>query len=88
MVETEGINRLAQMGVVFDNATTASPVSGPARASIMTGLYPSSHGVWTNDHIFNGGLDYLPKRMTDNGYITAAFGKLHHAPANDRNNFV
>ena len=87
MVETEGINRLAQMGVVFDNATTASPVSGPARASIMTGLYPSSHGVWTNDHVFNEGLDYLPKRMTDNGYITAAFGKLHHAPANDSKGF-
>ena len=87
MIECEGTNELARMGVVFDNAITASPVSAPARASMMTGRYPSTHGVWCNDRPFNEGMEYLPQRMADNGYITAAFGKLHHTPAADSKGF-
>lgn len=86
-MKTPGVNRLAKMGVVFDNAITASPVCAPARASMMTGRYPSAHGVWSNDLPFNDGMEYFAERMNENGYITAAFGKMHHYPAADAKGF-
>jgi arylsulfatase len=86
-VPTPNLDRLAQRGVVFDRAITASPVCGPARASMMTGLYPTRHGVWKNDLPFRPGLEYLAERMNALGYQTGAFGKLHHTPALDVKGF-
>lgn len=86
-VPTPNLDRLARMGVVFDRAITCSPVCAPARASMMTGHYPSRHGVWTNDLPFRPGLEYLPKRMNDLGYATSCFGKMHHFPADDTKGF-
>ena len=42
---TPNLDRLAKMGARFTNFFCASPVCSPARASIMTGEMPSSHGV-------------------------------------------
>ena len=39
------LDKLAEEGVVFDNFFCTSPVCSPARASILTGLLPSQHGV-------------------------------------------
>ena len=39
---------LAENGVVFDNAYTASPLCTPARASLMTGLLPSRTHSYDN----------------------------------------
>ncbi len=86
-IPTPNIDQLARMGVVFDNAITQSPVCAPARASMMTGRFVSDHKVWTNDVPFREGLDYLPERMNALGYMTGAFGKLHHFPATDGKGF-
>lgn len=86
-VPTPNLDRLARDGVIFDRAITASTVCAPARASMMTGCYPSDHQVWTNDMPFRAGLDFLPHRMNAAGYVTAAFGKLHHFPALDGKGF-
>src|SRR2546429_3543703 len=42
------LSRLAESGVVFDAAYTASPLCAPARASLMTGLLPSRTGAYDN----------------------------------------
>lgn len=86
-IDTENIDSLAENGYLFTNAVTASPVCGPARACIMTGKSVSEHGVFTNDIKFNEGLEYLPEKMNKLGYKTAAFGKLHHTPADDLKGF-
>lgn len=86
-VPTPNLDRLASMGVVFDRAISQSPVCGPSRATMMTGRYPSDHGVWTNDVPFREGLEYLPQRMNARGYRTGAFGKLHHTPGRDTKGF-
>ena len=44
-VSTPNMDRLAERGVRFDNAYTPATLCSPARASIMTGLYPHAHGV-------------------------------------------
>lgn len=40
--------RLAREGVLFDQATSVAPLTVPAHASIMTGLWPPAHGVRDN----------------------------------------
>ena len=42
---TPGIDRLAREGVRFTNAFCTNPVCSPNRATLMTGLMPSQHGV-------------------------------------------
>jgi len=44
-IETPNINRLANEGIVFENAFTVLGVSAPSRSSIITGMYPSSIGT-------------------------------------------
>ena len=44
-VSTPNMDRLAERGVRFDNAYSPATLCSPARASIMTGLYPHAHGV-------------------------------------------
>jgi len=73
-VATPNLDRLAESGVLFENATTVTPLTLPAHSSILTGTYPMSHGVRDN-----GGY-YLEKEqvtltetLKQKGYATGAF---------------
>ena len=79
-IPTPNLDALAENGVVFDNAITASTVCGPARAAIMTGRFVSDHDGWTNDIPCREGIDYYPERLTDAGYMTAGVGIYDHPP--------
>jgi len=48
IVQTPNIDRLANEGIRFSQAYTPTALCGPARASVLTGLFPVSHGVQTN----------------------------------------
>ncbi len=73
--------RLAQRGMTFQRAYTALPVCSPARASMLTGLYPHNHGLTENDGRFGGrpGLEsedtILSRPLLDAGYRCGWFGK-------------
>lgn len=41
-VRTPALDRLAERGVVFDNAYTPSPLCGPSRMSALAGCYPKT----------------------------------------------
>jgi len=47
-VKTPNLDALAGRGVLFEQAATSSPLTLPAHCSIMTGLYPTYHGVRVN----------------------------------------
>ena len=78
VVVTPHLDRLAAEGVRFDHAWTESPICQPARASLLTGRFPTDHGVLGN---FAGNCqpewDTFPRRLQQAGYTTASIGKTH-----------
>ena len=44
-VPTPNLARIAEEGIIFDNCYTPCPVCTPARASLISGLYPHNHNI-------------------------------------------
>jgi len=78
-LETPNIDRLARDGVQFANAFHAVPLCSPNRASILTGQYPSRHGIIDNvaRNRMSHRLETFPQALQREGYETAFFGKWH-----------
>lgn len=73
-VATPHIDRLAAEGVRFSNASSTVPFTLPAHSSIMTGLYPPSHGVRENvGYVLGADRTTLAERFRDAGYRTGGF---------------
>jgi arylsulfatase A-like enzyme len=60
-------------GVVFDRAFAQRAATWPSLASLLSGLYPSGHGVEENGYGFPDDLPTLPKLLRAAGYRTGAF---------------
>lgn len=76
-LRTPNLDRLAQEAIRFDRAYTCSPVCGPARSAIFTGLYPHSNGVLGNDEAPHAGIPTLGQRLTNAGIHCGYIGKWH-----------
>ena len=74
---TPHLDRLAAGGMRFDRAYTCTPVCGPARSALLTGLYPHSNGVLANDMAPALGLPTLGQRLQSAGFATGYIGKWH-----------
>jgi uncharacterized sulfatase len=74
---TPNIDRLAARGVRFNAAYTCSPVCGPARSAIFTGLYPHANGVLGNDMAPSIDVPTLGQRLQAAGFATGYVGKWH-----------
>jgi len=74
------IDALARDGVVFDNAFTTVPRTGPAVASMLTGLYPREHGVRRVWDRLGPDPATLAELLREEGYATGAVvtHNLHH----------
>ncbi len=69
---TPNIDRIAEEGVLFKNAYSTSVWTPPAHASMLTGLYPSQHGVVDENKLDNQ-IPTLAEILQSNGYRTAGF---------------
>ena len=82
-IQTPNMDELASAGTVFLNNHCQWAVCGPSRASIMTSLMPEETGVMGfvkmrhNDDAQLHDLITLPEHFKNNGYETAATGKLN-----------
>src|SRR5210317_1272353 len=47
-IQTPNMDTLATQGVSFTNAHVPAPICGPSRTAIMSGLWPTSNGIYTN----------------------------------------
>jgi len=80
-VKTPNLQRLAKMGVRFDNAYCQQPLCGPSRASLMTGLRPDTLDMHTLKHELrakNPDIVTLGQMFRNNGYFSARAGKIYH----------
>lgn len=82
--QTPHASRLAQEGIYFRNAFTPTAHCCPSRATFMTGLYPSRHGVFNNiltPTRLNAGLKEgvvtMAEMLGEAGYNLAYAGKWH-----------
>lgn len=80
IVKTPHIDAIAGRGVRFDNFHVATPVCMPNRASLLTGRYPSAHGLRYNGGDLSYRASTFPQVLRAAGYKTAAIGKSHVQP--------
>lgn len=81
VIKTPNIDRLAKLGVVFNNAYCQQAVCNPSRASLLTGLRPDTLRVWDLVQPFRKNLPdviTLPQYFKANGYHTVGLGKAFH----------
>ena len=82
-VQTPHMDRLAQRGTLFLNAHCQSPLCNPCRTSLLTGLRPSTTGVYGLAPWFRTIPAFkdrvtLPQYFKRNGYTTYSTGKIYH----------
>ncbi len=76
-VKTPYLDALAKESVNFATAVSGCPVCSPYRASLLTGQYPLTHGVFMNDvHLSDSAVSFA-ECLNDAGYDTAYIGKWH-----------
>ncbi|MHC4751421.1 MAG: sulfatase family protein, partial [Planctomycetota bacterium] len=86
-VRTPNLDRLAKESINFSNAVSGCPVCSPYRASLMTGQYWLTHGIFYNDKPLNPDAITIGKVYSKAGYETAYIGKWH-IDGHGRNAFI
>jgi arylsulfatase A-like enzyme len=91
---TPNIDALAGEGVRFANFYTTNAICSPARASLMTGTYASTHGMWDCTHTqrsewvdVSEELTYFSQNLAEAGYAMGYFGKWHVEQTKDLDPF-
>jgi arylsulfatase A-like enzyme len=81
---TPNIDKLANRGMLFNNAHCQSPICQPSRSSLLSGLYPTTTGLhffiprkFTEEDVYKG-VTTLPEHFSNNGYHTMGVGKISH----------
>jgi len=88
VMKTPNIDRIARRGTVFLHNACQQAVCGPSRASLMTGRYPDSTGVFdlkTRMRDINPDILTLPQYFRQHGYETVGMGKTFDPRCVDKN---
>ena len=76
-VRTPHLDRLAEDGVVFENAYCTFPLCAPARFSLLSGRRPSRIGAFDNAAEFPASVPTFHHYLRAAGYRTCLSGKMH-----------
>lgn len=83
-VHTPHIDRLAKRGRLFTNAHCSAPSCNPSRVSMMTGIRPSTSGIYNNRQTWRTAAPLkeavtIPEAFRAGGYEVYGGGKIFHA---------
>lgn len=85
IIETPHLDALASEGMIFDRFYSASAVSSPTRASVLTGRNPYRTGIYTaNVGILRCEEVTIPELLAEEDYLTGHFGKWHLGSLTDK----
>lgn len=87
-LKTPNLDRLAAQGMIFDRAYCPNPTCTPARASIITGMYPSQHGAWALGTKLPETTPVVGDDFKAAGYRTGLIGKGHFQPVQQTEEFT
>lgn len=77
---TPNLGRLARHAVVYENAFAAHTRTGPSHATILSGLYPQTHGAVRDSHQMRQSARTLTSVLKDRGYRTGGFISSYPLP--------
>ncbi|TLX78164.1 DUF4976 domain-containing protein [Labilibacter sediminis] len=84
---TPNMDQLAKEGVYFSNAHANAPICAPSRASLLSGLYPSTTGNFgfghISDNVVLSNSKFIMEYAAENGYATYSTGKIFHRSGDD-----
>ncbi len=86
-IKTPNIDKLAASGTIFLNNQCQQAVCSPSRASLMFGMRPDRTKVWdlhTPVRTATKNVKTVAEHFKDNGYESAAFGKIFHISMADK----
>ena len=76
-MDTPNLDRLVDEGITFTNCHVTAPSCAPSRASLFTGHYPHTTGVYKNGDTWRHSW---VEELSEAGYYTLNVGKMHTAP--------
>ncbi|MFC4989215.1 sulfatase family protein [Saliphagus infecundisoli] len=76
-METPNLDRLVEEGVTFTDCHITAPSCAPSRASLFTGYYPHTTGIYRNGDQWTHSW---VEDISESGYYTVNVGKMHTAP--------
>ncbi len=79
-VRTPHLDRLAASAVNYRRHTCSTPLCTPARASLLTGQYPRTHGAVSVGYVLDPQTPTLATWLGRAGYTCGYFGKSHLEP--------
>ena len=77
IASTPNLDRIAEGGMLFENAFVTNSLCAPSRAVLLSGKYSHKNGQLSNRDTFDGSQQTFPKLMREAGYETALIGKWH-----------
>jgi arylsulfatase len=91
-VSTPHIDQIAAQGIRYRRAYSTAPICVPARASLLTGYNAirtgvTDNGLWLRPDHATCGMPTWPEVLSAQDYYTAAIGKMHFYPWDDRLGF-
>lgn len=87
LAQTPNIDKLAEEGVLFENAYAQQAICAPSRISILTGMRPETVGIYdlfTPLRKVNNEMLTMPQFFKENGYTTVSLGKVYHHGNDDK----
>jgi arylsulfatase A-like enzyme len=86
-IKTPHFDRFERESVNFTQAVSGQPVCTPARASLLTGQRPLTHGLFINDVPLKAEAVTIAEVLKSEGYATGCIGKWH-VDGHGRSNFI
>jgi arylsulfatase A-like enzyme len=87
-IKSPSFDRLADQGMIFNNAYCMQAVCAPSRNSMMTGLRPDAIGIYDLYTFFRKKVPdviTLPQHFKAHGYHTEGMGKIYHTGHGNEN---